>query len=279
MTSSLRILHLEDDPDDVAFIESLLRKGGLDFEIERVYTRVDFLQALEQGPYDLILSDFSLPSFDGMSGLSLAVEKAPDVPFLFISGTLGEERAIEALQHGARDYILKQRLGRLVPAVRRALAEAADRQALRRAEEAMVQSEHKYRQLFECLGEAALLADAASGRVLDTNRQAEILFARPRNEIVGANVKIFLSPATLAQFQRTTQQEAARVVFEGEVVSAQGQAVPVAITASPIVLYGRRLVLGLYRDITEMIRARAEIDELARELHREEEASAHGSPP
>src|SRR2546429_5357275 len=104
-------------------------------ELVRVETRNQFLAAMNQGGFDLILCDYSMPSFDGRTALALAKEKCPDLPFLFVSGTIGEERAVEALKNGATDYILKDRLGRLAPAVLPALDEAQERTQRKRAEE------------------------------------------------------------------------------------------------------------------------------------------------
>jgi len=270
MSTELRILHLEDNENDAVLIEAALQRANFACEIDRVETREAFVAALDRGGYDLILSDFSLPSFNGLAALELARQKQPDIPFLFVSGTIGEDTAIDALKSGATDYILKQRLARLVPAVHRALVDAAEHLALRRAEEAMIQSESKYRHLFECLGEAALLSDARNGRVIDTNRQAEVLFARSRSEIVGSNIEHLLSPETFAEFRRNfadpTAATAERVVFEGEIPSGGRHGIPVAISAAPIILYGRHLVLALYRDVTERKRAEAEIELLKARL-------------
>ena len=124
MASELRILHLEDDPRDAEIIHGLLEAGGIGCQVTRVQTGEDFAKALARGRFDLILADFSLPSFDGMSALRVAVDKCPDVPFIFVSGTLGEEVAIDALKIGATDYVLKERLSRIVTSVQRALREA-----------------------------------------------------------------------------------------------------------------------------------------------------------
>jgi PAS domain S-box-containing protein len=269
MSNALRILHLEDNENDALLISSTLERWGFTCEIERVETRDSFVAALERGGFDLILSDFSLPTFNGLAALELARQMQPDLPFLFVSGTIGEEVAIEALKRGATDYVLKDRLPRLASAVNRALEDAAERVALKKAEEAMIQSEHKYRNLFECLSEAALLADSVSGRVLDTNRQAEILFGRPRAQIVGSNVERLLTPTTLAEYRRqfggaTLPSE--RVLFEGEIAPHEGQPIAVSVSATPIILYGRHLVLALYRDITERKKAEAEIQRLHAEL-------------
>ncbi len=269
MNSELRILHLEDNDGDAELIRTLLDHEGGVGEIEWVRTGDEFAAALEHGGWDVILSDYSLPAFDGLRALELAREKRPEVPFLFVSGTLGEEVAIAALQRGATDYVLKRRLPRLVPAVRRAIAAAEERRALKRAEESMIQSEFKYRQLFECLSEAALLSEAGGGRILDSNRQAELLLGRTRAEIVGTNVAELLSPATLAACNEALVKvggSLTRTVFEGEILSRDGRAIPVAVSAAPIFLYGRQLILGLYRDITGRKQARAAIEKLKRNI-------------
>ena len=104
-------------------------------------TRAEFVAALEDGGIDLILADYTLPSFDGLSALKLAMNARPDLPFIFVSGSLGEEIAIEALKIGATDYVLKTRLSRLVPSVQRALREARERAERKKAEDALRRSE------------------------------------------------------------------------------------------------------------------------------------------
>jgi PAS domain S-box-containing protein len=134
MTAPIRILLLEDDPSDAQLIEDLLEADQLVSRIVCVQSHAEFLSALKDGDIDLILSDHKLPSFDGLSALNVALGVRPDLPFIFVSGTIGEEVAIEALKVGATDYVLKTRLSRLVPAVRRALREARDRTARQDAE-------------------------------------------------------------------------------------------------------------------------------------------------
>jgi PAS domain S-box-containing protein len=144
-THPLRILSLEDDPNDAELIQERLQSEGIACELSRVDTQEAFLGALEQGGVDrgidLILADYTLPSFDGLSALKLAKQVRPGVPFIFVSGTLGEEVAIEALKVGAADYVLKTRLSRLAPAVVRALRGATEIAERKRAEKALQRSE------------------------------------------------------------------------------------------------------------------------------------------
>ena len=141
MNAPLRVLHLEDDVRDAKLVHSTLVAEGISIELTRVETEQDFVSALNHGSCDLILADYTLPSFDGLSALRIAQKQLPDVPFIFVSGTLGEEVAIEALRTGATDYVLKTRLSRLGPAVARALREARERTERKCAEEALRRSE------------------------------------------------------------------------------------------------------------------------------------------
>ena len=134
MKSPLRVLHLEDDVKDTELVQATLEVEGIQNKLTRIETEDDFVAALKRGSFDLILADYTLPSFDGLSALRIAQQHSPEVPFLFVSGTLGEDVAIEALKTGATDYVLKTRLARLGPAVNRALREARERADRKRAE-------------------------------------------------------------------------------------------------------------------------------------------------
>ncbi len=138
---------LEDDAADAELTKFALRKGGLNFSLERVETRDEYLKAIEDQQPSLILSDYSLPGFNGHDALELARQKCPETPFIFVTGTMGEEVAIETLKSGATDYVLKTRLSRLMPAVNRALREAHERAQHRRAEEQLRESHERLRAL------------------------------------------------------------------------------------------------------------------------------------
>jgi PAS domain S-box-containing protein len=139
--SPLRILYLEDDPQDAELVQAMLEAEGVTCVVTRVETQQNFLASLEQDGFDLILADYSLPSFDGISALKLAVDRRPELPFIFVSGKIGEEVAIEALKIGATDYVLKTRLSRILPSVQRALREGQERAERALAEEALRRSE------------------------------------------------------------------------------------------------------------------------------------------
>lgn len=137
----LHILILEDVTTDAELIKDELREAGTVFTPSCVKDKASYLKALDEFSPDIILSDYSLPSFDGLSALKLAGKKCPDVPFIFVSGALGEETAIELLKQGATDYVLKSRLSRLGPAVSRALQEVKERRERKLAEEELKKRE------------------------------------------------------------------------------------------------------------------------------------------
>ena len=131
----IKILHLEDHGDDARLVHDLLRRQFAACQLTLVETREEFARSLEWGGWDVILSDYSLPSFDGLSALKMALAKCPGVPFIFVTGTLGEERAVETLKSGATDFILKARLDRLPQAVTRAKRESDAAKAQQDAEQ------------------------------------------------------------------------------------------------------------------------------------------------
>lgn len=152
MTTGPRILLLEDSDLDWELAVAQLNMAALGGNVNRVATREEFALALSSGQkYDLILADYNLPGFDGHEALQAAQRHCPETPFVFLSGKLGEDHAIDMLRQGATDYVLKQRIDRLVPAVQRAISEAKERSDRVRAEAALRESEAKFRQLADSM--------------------------------------------------------------------------------------------------------------------------------
>src|SRR5580698_1441619 len=177
MSRPLHLLHVEDNTADAELAKDTLEMEGVACKVTRVETESTFLLALHAGGFDLILADYALPSFDGLSALRIARRQQPDLPFIFVSGTMGEEVAIEALKIGATDYVLKTRMSRLVPSVHRALREARERAELRRAEQALRRSE-AYLAIAQSLSHTGSFGwDVASGEIfwsLETYRIFEV---------------------------------------------------------------------------------------------------------
>lgn len=197
VTPGLRVLHIEDNPDDAELIQARLAAEGMACAIARVETRDAFLTALEVGGFDLILADYALPNFDGLSAFALARERRPEVPFIFVSGMIGEEAAIEALKQGATDYVLKQRLSRLVPAVRRALRDTKDRAERQRMEEKLRLSD----QVFESSAEGILVTDKEA-RILVVNPAFSLVTGYGPAEVLGQTPRLLRSGRHNADFYR-----------------------------------------------------------------------------
>ena len=193
----LRFLHLEDDPLDGELAEMALRSAGIRARVRRVDDGAGFEAQLRDGGYDLILSDYKLPSFDGVHALEMARKLRPDWPFIFVSGTMGEEIAIEALRLGATDYVLKDRISRLAPVVLRALQESAEHRQRAEAEAAL-----------RSLLEAARVVKVApwsvrDGRIIFSDSIRDILGFDPTEHVRNLEgLEVFLHPEDRALFRR-----------------------------------------------------------------------------
>jgi PAS domain S-box-containing protein len=241
MKAPLRILYLEDNPNDVGLVQSTLVADGIECDVVRIENESEFLTALEPGGFDIIFAAYSLPSFHGLSALAIAQKKCPNLPFIFISGTVDEEMAIETLKSGATDYIFKNRLSKLVPAVRRALSEAEQRAEHRRTEEALRKSEEHFRTVVQTANDAIITIDSHENIVF-WNQAAETMFDYSADEVLGKPVTIII-PGRFQEShnhgkQRIVQQEESKVTrksiktMELAGLKKDGNEFPVEITLS-----------------------------------------------
>jgi two-component system cell cycle sensor histidine kinase/response regulator CckA len=161
---SLRALLVEDSPDEADLVLLELKRAGFAVTWERVETEASLVAAIGEAAWDVVISDFAMPAFDGLSAFRIVKQHAPDVPFIFVSGILGEERAVEAMRNGARDYVLKGNLRRLTAAVSRELDESDQRRHRREAEKALQVEERRYRSIFESAAVALAELDFSSIR-------------------------------------------------------------------------------------------------------------------
>jgi len=192
------ILHLEDSPEDAELIENLLRRSELIFDIHLVSERSAFEGSINNIKPDIILSDFDLPGFDGFDALTIAKESLPDIPFIFVTGAVGEEMAVAALKSGATDFIIKSNLGRLVPAVNRAIDESRIAWERKKLYQSLKKSEEGYRTLMENLPVGVFRTSFSHpGRIIQANPAAAFIhgFDSIEQMLETAAEELYLNPA------------------------------------------------------------------------------------
>jgi len=221
---SLRILHLEDSAADAELVRGLLEDGGIHCSVTCVKSRKDFQAELDRGAFDLILSDYSLPQFDGLTALAMARQRHPDKPVIIVSGTMGEEAAVESLKRGATDYVLKHQLARLPAAVKRAMSDAQEL-ALRQ------QAEEKIREqaaLLDLAQDAILVRDL-NDRVLYWNKSAERLYGWTAAEALGRDAAELLYEGESLALKRAREQVLERGDWLGELEQVTRDGKPITV--------------------------------------------------
>jgi PAS domain S-box-containing protein len=272
VTSPLRILLLEDNPHDAELVKELLEADHFVFEITHVQTRAEFLAALNDGAIGVILADYKLPSFDGLSALKLAQSARPDLPFIFVSGTLGEEVGIEALKLGATDYVLKARLSRLVPSVQRALREAGERVERKKAEEALRRNEVYLAEAQRLSHTGSIGWDLGSGEIYWSDETYRIFECEPTTKPTVETVIERTHPddrMRLRQIIERASIEGSELVAEHRLMMADGSVKYVRAVARRSIGEGpgRSLFVGAITDITERKRAEETLQEQANLLN------------
>lgn len=266
--ANLRLLHLEDNLADAELILLQITAEWPGCEIHRVDTRHDFMAALQRGGFDLILSDFSLPNFNGLEALTLARQYATDTPFIFLSGTIGEDNAVQALKSGASDYIIKDRPKRFVAAIRQALAHVQET-ARRRDSEAQV------REQATLLDKArdAIIATDLEHRITYWNARAEEIYGWPGSEAVNRRLEELHLHADPGRFASARAKLNASGEWRGEFIvrSRDGRTLQVESTWSLVLgADGRpRSILFIDTDVTDRRRMEAQ-------LHRAERMESIG---
>ena len=253
MSKAIHILMLEDRPSDAELAKRELQREAVAFTAKRVWTEADFLAELQDRALDLILADYSLPAYDGLSALKLAQQERPEIPFLFLSGSLGEERAIDALHHGATDYVLKQRLSRLGPAVRRALREVEARRERQEADQKRREAEARFRALFDLSPDGIVIVDPETGGFLEFNEAAPRQLGYSREEFA----RLTLLNLEAAETPQETRARIARTLHTGvddydtRQRTRHGEIREVHVTAQFVEVLGRRVYYCIWRDITD----------------------------
>ncbi len=262
----LRLLILEDEHNDVTLEIAALTAAGYECEWDHVDTREAFLESIATSDYDLILSDYALPGFDGLEALRLMLERGIDVPFIMVSGTMGEDAAIESIKAGATDYVLKARLTRLVPVVRRALAEREEHRRRQEAEEELQKSATHLHALIRTIPDLVWLK-SPDGVYLACNPAFESFFGASEADVVGKTDYDF-QDREIADFFRAHDRAAVEAggpsMNEEELTFASdGHVESVETIKTPMYDPDGNLVgvLGVARDITARKRAQEALRE------------------
>lgn len=273
MATQLRLLILEDSPEDADLVAATLEDAGYSCQWDRAETREDFLDRLETGEYDLVLTDFSLPDFDGLSAIKLFGMMGLEIPIIQISGALDEEAAVESLKAGAADFVSKDKMFRLPQVVGRALKEAEVERQRKRAEATLRESERKFRTLVEHAGDGIVMLDP-SGRYRDVNSSFCSMLGYSRDELLSMYAHEITVPEESPLVPEVLGQIAEGQLHLGEwrLRRRDGGVVPIEAKA-------RKLpdgnLLGILRDITERRKSEEHKAKLQRRNEELVQAMAH----
>ncbi|MFM1770596.1 MAG: hypothetical protein RJA22_3125 [Verrucomicrobiota bacterium] len=265
MKTPLRVLIVEDSEFDAQMMVNLLRKGGYEVTFARVETAQAMRAALRDATWQLVLADYNLPQFNALGALEILQSSGLDLPFIIVSGGIGEDIAVSAMKAGAHDYLMKGNLSRLAPAVDRELREAANRAGQRAARQAMLESERRYRLLWETCPDAVILMDGA-GRVHFANPAVYDVFGYTPDELVGENLEVLQPPALrgahrtgIARYLHSGEHKLNWRATETVGLRKGGVEFPLELSFSDMELDGERRFVGFIRDITERKRAEREL--------------------
>ena len=253
----LRVLNLEDTPDDSWLLQRHLKRAGYECVLRREQTAVEFEKALRESSWDIILADYFLPGFTALDALRIARQCEPDVPFIVVSGAVGEQTAVDLLREGAVDYVMKDSLGRLAPAIKRGMHEAEERRRRRAAEAALRESEMRLRGILDHSPNVVFMKDI-DGRYIMANHCYENLLGRHESEIRGRTDSELFSPefATIyAQNEAQVLASGLPMQFEEKVPYADGPHIRLANRFPLFSELGRpEGVCTICTDITERIK-------------------------
>ena len=263
----LRVLIVEDSEDDAVLLVRELERGGYEVACERVETAAEMVEALAAREWDAVLSDFSMPSFSAPAALAILHASGRDLPFIIVSGTIGEDVAVAAMKAGAHDYLTKRSLARLVAAVERERREAAERKARHAAEASLRASEAHLRAILDSALDAILTFDPA-GRIESANPAAERVFGWTAAEIVGRSFHDLVVPSQGDGDGEATPRVVGALRHPGarELVGRRqsGQPFPMDVAVSAMLGSERRLGIAIVRDVTERKDLEAQVRQMLR---------------
>lgn len=269
---TIKILLVEDVELDAELTEHELKRAKIDYTSKRVEEEADFRRELQDFNPDIILADHSLPHFDGVTALKIARIEAPDTPFIFVSGKIGEDFAVEMLKEGATDYVLKSNLPKLGHAVQRALNEFNEQIELKKAQEALLESENKYRTLFEKNKNPIIVFDE-NGNFKDSNEAALQFMEIDSNELMKKNLSDYVLYDSVVETIENREFWKKKDILEVTFLVNDKHKI-LDLTITPVYLKDKIIVFGVGSDITErkkdedrLLRSLKEKELLLREIH------------
>ncbi len=268
----IKILLVEDVELDAELTDRELKRTNLNYVSKRVEEESDFIDLLKSFKPDIILADHSLPNFDGVTALKITKERCPETPFIFVSGKIGEDFAVEMLKEGATDYVLKSNLPKLGHAVQRALNESNEQVELKCAQEALLESEKKYRTLFERNKHPIIVFDD-KGNFTDSNEAALMFMETNREHLLTKNLSDFIlysdDVETIGSEELWNKKDNLEVTFE-----IKEKLKILELTLTPVYLNTKTIVFGVGTDITKrkvdeekILNSLKEKELLLREIH------------
>ncbi|MDX1953844.1 MAG: SpoIIE family protein phosphatase [Verrucomicrobiota bacterium] len=257
MRKPLRVIIIEDSDFDAQLLLSMLRKGDYDVHHQRIETGEHLREALAKHRWDLIIADYNLPQFSAPEALAILQETHLDLPFIIVSGGIGESTAVAAMKAGAHDYLMKGNLARLVPVVERELREAANREGKRQTREALVESELRYRLLWETATDAVLLIDD-HGTIQFANPAVGLVFGYSPNELIGKHVSS-LQPASdvmgarnsIMDYLRPGRRSEQGRPIESFAIRKNGAEFPVEVVYRDMTMEDKHWHVAFIRDISD----------------------------
>lgn len=283
MDAALRVLFVEDSEDDALLLIRKIRQGKFELDWVRVDNEADMRRNLEEKEWDLVISDYSMPTFDGVSALKLFKQMALDIPFILVSGTIGEDVAVNAMREGAHDYLMKDKLERLVPAIRRELRETKIRRERSRALTLLKEREEILTRIIENIPFMIFIKDANDLRFLRVNRAGEELLGIKRDELIGSTDYDFF-PKEEADFfvhrDREVLAEGCFVEIPEEIIHTRNKGERILCTKKIPLMdeSGKPLYLfGISEDITEIKQKAIEEQELKKQLRQAQKMESIGT--
>ena len=260
MERAIRVLVLEDMPADAELVEREICKTLKTCTFERVFRENDYREALAGFCPDIIISDYNMPGFDGLSALKIAKEKVPDIPFIMVTGTINEDTAVECMKAGAWDYVIKEFIKRLGPAVQNVLEQARLRLDRIRAQEALVENEERYRSVFEDNLAVMMMLDPDNGQIIDANTAAVNFYGYSYDQLKSMRISDIntLSPEKVElELQNALLRKRTHFLFQHRL--ANGTLRDVEVYCSRIQIREKKLLQTIVHDITDKIKLEQEL--------------------